>query len=191
MQNDMVEQKAGQPNDQIEPSDKVTVPPKDEASSEGLGLDSRGKSLLGLLRNREPGLPGELSSMLDEVVCTVSPAELLELARLLRDDPTFEFDFLRCLSVVDYEDFLQVVYHLWSMKHRFKLVLKTNTNEEDARVPSVTDIWPSADWFEREGHDLFGVVFDGHPDLKPLLLWEGFPGFPGRRSYKLPEYKEY
>ena len=187
----MVEEKAGQPNDQTKPSDKVAVPPKDERPIEGLGLDSRGKSLLDLLRSCQPALPGELSSILDEVVCTVSSTDLVDLALFLRDDPQLGFDFLRCLSVVDYEEFLQVVYHLWSMKHRFKLVLKTNTQEEDASVPSVTGIWPAADWFEREGHDLFGVDFEGHPNMKPLLLWEGFPGYPGRRSYKLPEYKEY
>jgi NADH-quinone oxidoreductase subunit C len=62
----------------------------------------------------------------------------------------------------------------------------------DAPVaPTVTAVWPGADWFEREAHDLFGVEFEGHPDLKPLLLWEGFEGYPGRKSYPFNEYTEW
>jgi NADH-quinone oxidoreductase subunit C len=125
------------------------------------------------------------------VAVTVQPLQLLEAARLLREDPELAFDYLRCLSVVDYRDSFQVVYHLWSMGHRYKLVMKVNAATEDPRVPSVVGVWRGADWFEREGHDLFGVVFEGHPDLKPLLLWEGFEGYPGRKSFPFHEYDEF
>ena len=85
-----------------------------------------------------------------------------------------------------------VFYQLLSVSNNRRLTLKVFASESNPpSVPSLVDIWSSADWFEREGHDLFGVDFEGHPDMKPLLLWEGFPGYPGRRSYKLPEYKEY
>ena len=144
-----------------------------------------------LLQELAPSAPMELSSALDEVVGMTTPERLLDTALLLRDDPRLAFDYLRCLSVVDYGESLQVVYHLWSMEHRHKVALKTDTPMDDPRVPSLVSVWAGVDWFEREGRDLYGVTFEGHPDLKPLLLWEGFEGFPGRRSFPLPEYKEY
>mgnify|MGYP000607354304 CR=1 FL=1 len=62
---------------------------------------------------------------------------------------------------------------------------------EDPHLPSLISVWPGADWYEREGHDLFGVVFDGHPNLTPLILYEGFEGYPGRRSYPFHDYQEW
>jgi len=144
------------------------------------------------------GLPGpiapfdpDISAMLDEVVVAVAPKHLLAACETLREDPRMGFDYLRCLTVVDYEETLQVVYHLWSRDHRHKLTLKTSVPTDDPVAPSVTGVWPGADWFEREGHELFGVVFAGHPDLRPLLLWEGFEGYPGRKSYPFNEYTEW
>ena len=144
-----------------------------------------------LLEELAPPDSVELTSALDEVVGVTSTLRLLDVALLLRDDPRLAFDYLRCLSVVDYDESLQVVYHLWSLEHRHKMALKVDTPADDARVPSLVPVWAGVDWFEREGRDLYGVTFEGHPDLKPLLLWEGFEGFPGRRSFPLPEYKEY
>jgi NADH-quinone oxidoreductase subunit C len=132
-----------------------------------------------------------VTTALDEVVVTVAPERLVELCRTLRSDPGLAFDYLRCLSVVDYKESFQVVYHLWSMERRHKLAVKTNVDAKDPAVPSVVEVWPAADWFEREGHDLFGVVFQGHPNLKPLLLYEGFPGYPGRKSYPFHQYTEW
>jgi NADH:ubiquinone oxidoreductase subunit C len=71
------------------------------------------------------------------------------------------------------------------------LVLKTEIPYDDATVPSVTSVWRAADWYEREAHDLFGVSFSGHPDLAPLLLYEGFEGYPGRKEYPFYEYQEF
>ena len=133
----------------------------------------------------------EITAIGDEVVAIVEPAHLLGAGAALKEHPRLAFDYLRCLSVVDYEESFQVVYHLWSLEHRHKMVLKVNITYEEPRVPSVVSVWRSADWFEREGHDLFGVLFEGHPDLKPLLLWEGFEGYPGRKSFPFHEYTEY
>jgi NADH-quinone oxidoreductase subunit C len=69
--------------------------------------------------------------------------------------------------------------------------VKISVSTECLFVPSVNDIWRSAGWFEREGHDLYGVVFDGNPDLSPLLLYEGFDGYPGRRSFPYHDYQEW
>lgn len=137
-------------------------------------------------------LKAEVSASLDEVVAAVDRAKLVEVCRLLRDDPRLDFDLLRCLSVVDYNDHFQVVYHLFSLAKRHKLVVKTRTaGAENPAVPSVATVWKTADWYEREGRDLFGVTFEGHPRMEPLLLWEGFEGFPGRKSYPFHEYTEY
>ena len=133
----------------------------------------------------------EVSAILDEVVVTVPTGRLLAACETLREDPGLSFDYLRCLSVVDYEESLQVVYHLWSREHRHKLTLKTDVPPDAPVAPTVTGVWPGADWFEREAHDLFGVEFEGHPDLRPLLLWEGYEGYPGRKSYPFHEYTEW
>ena len=133
----------------------------------------------------------EVSAMLDEVVISVAREHLIAACQALRGTPDLGFDYLRCLSVVDFEESLEVVYHLWSREHRHKLTLKTTAPHDEPTAPSVVGVWPAADWFEREGHDLFGVVFQGHPDLRPLLLWEGFEGFPGRKSYPFHEYTEW
>ena len=146
---------------------------------------------MALLGRRLDSASTEITSLLDEVAATVKTADLLDICSTLREDPDLSMDYLRCLSVVDYEVSMQVVYHLWSMTHRHKMVLKVNTDYDDPKVPSVTSVWQGADWFEREGHDLFGVVFEGHPNPKPLLLWEGFEGFPGRKSFPFHEYEEF
>ena len=146
---------------------------------------------MALLGQRLDSATAEITTLGDEVAVTVEPAHLLETCSRLKEDSGLAFDYLRCLSVVDYQDSFQVVYHLWSMEQRHKMVLKANTTYDDPQVPSVTSVWPSADWFEREGHDLFGVVFQGHPNPQPLLLWEGFEGFPGRKSFPFNEYDEF
>ena len=188
----MVEQTPQEPAQPKPPSPAAARPrPSTPPAPTGPTLDERGVALLKLLEELAPSAPMELSSALDEVVGMTTPERLLDTALLLRDDPRLAFDYLRCLSVVDYGESLQVVYHLWSMEHRHKVALKTDTPMDDPRVPSLVSVWAGVDWFEREGRDLYGVTFEGHPDLKPLLLWEGFEGFPGRRSFPLPEYKEY
>ena len=84
-----------------------------------------------------------------------------------------------------------MVYVLQSLEPARTLVLRTDVPYSDAIVPSVTSVWRAADWYEREAHDLFGGDFDGHPDMAPLLLYEGFEGFPGRKEIPFNEYQEY
>ena len=127
----------------------------------------------------------------DLLVATVTPEDLNPTCLILRDNNETTFDYLLLLCVVDYEDYLQVVYHLYSTTLKHTLVIKTNVSPEEPFLDSVTSVWKGADWYEREAHDLFGVLFNGHPSLSPLLLYEGFEGFPGRRNYEMPEYKEW
>ena len=85
----------------------------------------------------------------------------------------------------------QVVYFLQSLEPERTLVLKTDAPYDDPVVPSVASIWRAADWYEREAHDLFGLNFEGHPDLSPLLLYDEFEGYPGRRDFPFYEYREF
>jgi NADH-quinone oxidoreductase subunit C len=136
----------------------------------------------------------------------VEPADLVEVCRFLRDDPRLSFDLLNCISGVDYleldakkapkagfEPHLEVVYHFSSLKHRHRFVLKLHLprwkNDQPGQlpeVPSVSALWPGADWHERETYDLCGVWFTGHPDLRRILLSEDWVGHPLRKDYEFP-----
>jgi NADH-quinone oxidoreductase subunit C len=133
----------------------------------------------------------QISSSLDDAIVAVPRELVVEIGRKLKDDDRTLCDFLRCLSVVDYEDHFQVVYHLYSTQKNHHLVMKSDIPYEDPHISSVMGIWLGADWYEREGHDLFGIIFDGHPNLTPLILYEGFEGYPGRKSYPINDYKEW
>jgi NADH-quinone oxidoreductase subunit C len=113
----------------------------------------------------------------------VPPAKLHQLARQLRDSPEALFDFLFCLSGVDYGQDLGVVYHLRSTIHNHSVVLKTRTSDRvDPHLDSVADIWKTADFHEREVFDLLGIKFNNHPDLRRLFLDNSW-GFPLRKDY--------
>ena len=155
------------------------------------GLDARGEALTNVLPLFLEGIEFELAAALDEVVVAVGAADMPELCRRAKETPGLDFDYLRCVSVVDYVERLEVSYHLFSLSRRHKMVVKVSLDPDEPRVPTVTGVWRGAEWFEREGHDLFGVVFDGHPDLSPLLLYEGFEGHPGLKSFPFHEYTEW
>ncbi len=114
----------------------------------------------------------------------ISPESVLDVARFLHDTPGLEFGFLTSITVVDYIECFELVYHLLSMKHNQSVVLKTRVyGRDEPSVPSVTSVWRGADLQEREIWDLMGVRFEGHPNMKRVLLWEGFPGHPLRKDY--------
>lgn len=120
----------------------------------------------------------------DKAAVVVKSESLYQVAEFLKNTPELDFDYLVNLTAVDYMDYFEVVYHLVSLKHNHSLVLKTRCRDrEKPVVPSVVSLWRSADFQEREVYDLMGIVFDGHPNLKRLLLWEGFVGHPLRRDY--------
>jgi NADH-quinone oxidoreductase subunit C len=98
---------------------------------------------------------------------------------------------LNVLLAVDWIEKIQVVYVLYSTSNNRKVILRTNLPAESPSVASVTDLWEAAGWFEREAHDLFGVAFPGNDDMEPLLLYDGFEGFPGLKSYPLHDYEEW
>jgi NADH-quinone oxidoreductase subunit C len=114
----------------------------------------------------------------------VEPARLPEVALFLRDDPELDCAYLIAVTGVDRVDHFEVVYHLASLAWNHMIVLKVQAlDHEKPEVPSVVPVWPGAHLQEREVYDLMGVRFSGHPDLKRLLLWEGFPGHPLRKDF--------
>ena len=109
---------------------------------------------------------------------------VLDVCRFLRDDPDLWFNYLVAVTSVDYIDYFEVVYRLVSIKHNHTAVLKTRVYErEEPTVPSVVELWKGAELQEREVYDLMGVRFEGHPNMKRIMLWEGFDGHPLRKDY--------
>jgi len=123
-----------------------------------------------------------------ELTIHVKPQAVLEVARVLRDDPNLRFELLSSLSGVDYpetETRLHVVYHYTSMTYRRRLRVEAAVTAEDPHLPSVTPAYPTADFHERETWDMFGVVFDGHPGLTRILMPDDWAGHPQRKDYPL------
>jgi len=118
----------------------------------------------------------------------VKKLHIMELMRRLRDDETTDFNFLMDLTAVDYlgkRPRFEVVYHLYSLKHNHRLRVKAGVSEDDPTIDSLASIWTSADWYEREVWDLYGIKFLGHPNLKRILLYEEFVGHPLRKDYPI------
>ena len=125
----------------------------------------------------------------------IQPSYLVSICAFLRDDARYYFDFLANISAVDHgiiaEEFT-IVYHLTSMPYKKQLVLKVGLpNERDLdklpEIPSVTSIWRTADWHEREAFDLMGIYFTGHPDMRRILMPDDWEGYPLRKDYQDPE----
>jgi NADH-quinone oxidoreductase subunit C len=114
----------------------------------------------------------------------IEPDSLLDVARFLKDSPDLEFASLTAVSAVDYIEYFELVYHLLSMRRNRSAILKMRCyGREEPSVDSVTSIWIGADLQEREIWDLMGIRFEGHPNMKRILLWEKFPGHPLRKDF--------
>ena len=133
----------------------------------------------------------EARSFRGEISLVVEPGQLQDVARTLRDE--FGFNFLSSLTAVDYwpklEPRFHVVYQLYSHPHNTRLCLRVPVNDRDPVVPTAEIIWQVANWHEREVFDMFGIRFQGHSDLRRILMpydWEA--GYPLRKDYKNPEF---
>lgn len=124
----------------------------------------------------------------------LAPECALAVAKFLRDDAELRLDFLSNVTGVDWPDSLEAVYHLYSVEKKHGPVvirMKTVNRTDQVELPSLTPIWRSAEFQEREIFDLYGIIFTGHPDLRRLLMWEGFKDHPMRRDYREPDDYEY
>lgn len=119
----------------------------------------------------------------------VSQSMWKEIALFLRNDPAMQFDFLMCLSGVDYgKGALGVVYNIYSMTQKHKVNIKIDVPADSPEIPSVADVWPTANWHEREAYDLIGIRFSGHPDPRRILMPYDWEGHPLRKDYQVPEF---
>jgi len=109
---------------------------------------------------------------------------LFEVTEFLKNSPEFDFNYLNYITAVDYFDYFELVYQLTSLSHNHSVVVKTRCyNRDNPAVPSVVRLWRGADLQEREVYDLMGIRFDGHPNMKRIVLWDGFQGHPLRKDY--------
>jgi NADH-quinone oxidoreductase subunit C len=129
----------------------------------------------------------------DAVAFEVGRGDLTAVMTAARDDDRLKLNYLRCLSGIDWQDEgFEVVYHLWSFENRHNLVVKTRAPLDQPNVPSLCAVFPAANWHEREARDMFGINFEGHPNLVPLLLPEDMTDhFPLRKDNPLQEIEEW
>jgi NADH-quinone oxidoreductase subunit C len=121
-----------------------------------------------------------------ETTYAIALSDLREIAKFCRDQ--ISFDYLLDITSIDNfgeEPRFEIVYHLYSMLHAVHLRLKLKLSEEVGALDTISDIWPTADWHEREIYDMMGIKFKGHPDLRRILMWDGYPFFPLRKDFPL------
>ena len=140
------------------------------------------------LKQRFPDAVTETHAFGGDETAVVRRESLLEIARFLKEDPEFDMNVLMDLTAVDglgmkWNPRFEVVYHFYSLAKNHWLRVKARVDEKDPVVSSLTPLWPIADWFEREVWDMFGIRFEGHPNLKRILMYEEFTGHPLRRDY--------
>jgi NADH-quinone oxidoreductase subunit C len=131
-------------------------------------------------------VPGAEPVAAPDAVVVLPPDGLADALRTLRDDPDLRFEMLSDLTAVDYlgrTPRFEVVYQLNSLTHAHRLRVKVRLDEDDLVLPTASDVWKSANWAERETYDMFGIRFAGHPDLRRILMYPEFTGFPLRKDY--------
>ncbi len=137
------------------------------------------------LKQRLPDKIVDVSGKADPFA-VVEAGAIVEVCRFLRDEPETAMDCLSNETGVDYKDRIEVVYHLFSYKHRHGCVLKVKLPRENPILATVEEIWRAANWMEREIFDLLGVTFEGHSDMRRILMPEDWPGYPLRKDFVEP-----
>jgi len=138
------------------------------------------------IKQRFPAAVLEVVEKAINPFAVIDPAAIIDVGRFLRDDPDTAMDCLSNQSGVDYKDRIEVVYHLFSYRHRHGAVLKVKLPRDNPTVATAETVWKSANWMEREIFDLLGVTFEGHSDLRRLLMPEDWPGHPLRKDFVEP-----
>ncbi len=149
-------------------------------------------TLASLISSEASSNINRISNDYGELTVHTSGEDIVPLMRFLRDDNRTQFVSIIDVCGVDYpgnEKRFEVVYHLLSPKHNVRIRVKLTTDEETP-IPSITSIYPGADWFEREAYDMYGILFTGHPDLRRILTDYGFDGHPLRKDFPLTGYVE-
>lgn len=149
-------------------------------------MDDHGDAVLRRLIAALPDAIEETHRSLGDATAVVLPERVVDVLRLLRDDDELAFEMLTDVCAVDHlprTPRFEVVYHLYSVAKNHRVRIKARVGADAPAVPSVTPLYPSANWMEREVWDLYGIRFDGHPDLRRILLYDEFEGHPLRKDY--------
>ena len=143
------------------------------------------------IKNKFPDAVVESSFFRDEITIVVNKEFIVDVCEFLRDDKLLRFNYLSDLCGLDklaINNTYEVVYHLYSLIRNNRLRLKvpiSNSDSGEPTISTVTSVWPAANWLEREAYDMFGIVFDKHPDLRRILTADGFQGYPMRKDYPI------
>jgi len=127
-------------------------------------------------------LPGAVVETTDTAIL-VDGSSLLDVATFLKNTTGLDFNYMTTITVVDYYQYFEVIYLFVSMEHNHSLTVKARCSREDPSLPSLVSLWRSADHQEREIYDLMGITFEGHPNMKRIVLWPEFQGHPLRKDY--------
>lgn len=134
--------------------------------------------------NIEKALPGIALKLVRDTLLIENPADLTRVAEYLKKDAQYQMDYLSSITASDYIEFLESVYHFYStVKKTGPVVVRVRVKPDAANIPSLVALYRGAEYQERDNYDLFGIVYDGHPDPRRILMWEGFEGFPMRKNY--------
>ncbi len=145
---------------------------------------------LQIIKARYSDLIVDWHSNLGEDTIVVQKKGITNVCRCLKTDPDLMFDLLMDLTAVDYLETekkrrFEVVYHLYSLKYNVRFRIKVPVSETNCSIDSVVSLWKGANWMEREVYDMYGITFNNHPDLRRILMYEGFIGHPLRKDYPI------
>jgi NADH-quinone oxidoreductase subunit C len=142
-----------------------------------------------LLQKIKDNLPESTSEeSKGELTVTLNKKNIVKVCQLLKNDPELSFNFCEDITAIDWSrrtDRFTVVYHIFSMNNKFRIRLKCNVDENDCSIDSVSSVWKTADWEERETYDMYGIRFNNHPDLRRMYMSEDFEYYPLRKDFPL------
>lgn len=128
----------------------------------------------------------EVTDFRNDLSITIASNKIVDVAKFLKEDPEIEIGMCKDVTAIDWaarKNRFTVVYHVYSFKNNYSLRLKSNIVEETPVIDSVTSVWPSANWYERETYDMYGIIFNNHPDLRRMYMPEGFQYHPLRKEF--------
>lgn len=132
----------------------------------------------------EKAVPGAALKPVRDSLLIENPADLPKIAKFLKETESFRLDYLCSVTGADYLQYLESVYHLYSMEKKTgPVVLRVRVKKESPKIPSLVAIYRGAEFQEREAYDMYGIIYEGHPDLRRIFMWEGFEGYPMRKDY--------
>lgn len=144
------------------------------------------ETILNRLKTNLPDLQIEFSEYKDELTLQVHRKDLVEVCKILKNNDSLKFNLCEDITAIDWarrKNRFTVVYHLFSLKNKFQLVVKVDVDESECNVDTVSSVWRSANWHEREVYDMYGITFNNHPDLRRMYMPEEFEHHPLRKDF--------